>query len=228
MSEASSSLPPKTRRFACPKNQGQRPVEPVGGARWTVCDLCRLLHAKGWLNADGGAVSVREGNVVYVAPVSPSAGETCPGDVVLLDLDPVGGGDAGAEAEGSGGRGFMMLPHRLAGAETVIHARSPNAVRASRLFERHFPIPALPGLPTPAPIPILDDPHDDALLHRAFADLLRERPGIASVIVRDRGLFVWGRDWVEVRTLTEYLDFLFGRALSDEAASRPGGPPSVS
>ena len=48
--------------------------------------------------------------------------------------------------------------------------------------------------------------------------MLEEEEGISAVLVRNHGIFVWGRDWRQAKAMCECLDYLFQAALLQRTA----------
>lgn len=178
------------------------------GAREAACNLCKLFYERGWLNAYGGGVSVREGNVIHMAPVGLSSEGACPAGIYVLDV----GGTLQEIRE----KNFpfferwrmMLMPHQLLGAGAVIHSHSLNAVIAARVPGDVF----LPRADAPgddaSPIPIIENSLNAEELEKSMVKAVAARPAAEAVLIRGHGVYVWGRNWMEAKQRAErYEDF---------------------
>lgn len=59
-------------------------------------------------------------------------------------------------------------------------------------------------------LPIIGNSQDMTVLSRSFAAALAEYPQCHGVLIRNHGLYTWGRDITEARRHVEILEFLLG------------------
>jgi methylthioribulose-1-phosphate dehydratase len=107
---------------------------------------------------------------------------------------------------------------RKAGA--VIHSHSLNAVIATELFGKQFTISNLEmqkglegfGAFDTVNVPIIDNTAYECDLADSLGEAIRNNPNTFAVLVRNHGVYVWGKDWVQAKTHAECYDYLFAAA----------------
>ncbi len=187
-------------------------------ARETICELCRLFYGFGWASGTGGGIAVREGDVLFMAPSGVEKEKLQPADIFELDLagavtaPPVAGGKLTACAPL-----FMAaFTHRDAGA--VLHSHSVNVVLAAALVPPGEPLrltrlEMMKGLEGVGyfdthEIPVVDNTALEHELAERMERAVLDWPKANAVIVRNHGVYIWGRDASHAKTQAECLDWL--------------------
>jgi methylthioribulose-1-phosphate dehydratase len=186
--------------------------------RQQICDLCRLFWQQGWASGTGGGISVRSGDTIFMAPSGVEKENIRPEQIFELDLaGRVTSPPAGPFKLTACAPLFLAaFKHRNAGA--VLHAHSLDVVLASMLVPPGEPLrltrlEMMKGLEGVGyfdthEIPVIDN---TALEHELEARLERAIlafPKANAVIVRNHGVYIWGRDVVHAKTQAECLDWL--------------------
>ena len=203
--------------------------------RQLLCDLCRQFYGLGWVSGTGGGISLRQGNVVYMAPSGVQKERLRPDDLFALDLDGrVLETPADPRCTVSACRPLFYNAYRIRDAGAVLHSHSERAVLATLLCGDVFRITHLEmmkgiegtGYHDVLEVPVIENTAHECDLADAMADAMRAFPRTFAVLVRRHGVYVWGRDWVQAKTHAECYDYLFGaavrmRELGIDAASVP-------
>ncbi len=190
------------------------------GVREAACNLCKLFYERGWLNAYGGGVSVRDGNAIYMAPVGLSSEGACPVAVYVMEV-----GEKLQEIREKNFPFFerwrmMLMPHQILGAGAVIHSHSLNAVVATRAPAEVFHPGSVPGLigaeELPA-IPIIENSLNSEVLEQSMRLALEAKPAAEALLIRGHGLYVWGKNWMEAKQRAERYEEFFKAARKTES-----------
>lgn len=190
--------------------------------RELVCELCRHFYGLGWASGTGGGISIRQGGRIYMAPSGVQKERLRPEDIFVLDED---GGvleDPGNGTALSQCAPLFLRAYKLRGAGAVLHSHSLHAVLATRLFRDKFVIRDMEmqkglqgyGAFDTLEVPIIENTAQERDLADALDRAIRDHPKTHAVLVRNHGVYVWGRDWRQAKTQAECYDYLF------EAAAR--------
>lgn len=187
-------------------------------ARETICELCRLFYGFGWASGTGGGIAVRDGDTIYMAPSGVEKEKLQPEDIFELDR----AGHVVVQPDGSKKLTacaplFMAaFTHRDAGA--VLHSHSLNVVLAAALVPPGEPLrltrlEMMKGLQGVGyfdthEIPVIDNTALEHELAGRMARAVLDWPKANAVIVRNHGVYIWGRDASHAKTQAECLDYL--------------------
>ncbi len=186
--------------------------------RERICALCRLFWQIGWASGTGGGISVRSGDTIFMAPSGVEKENIKPEQIFELDLQGrvTKAPAAGLQLTACAPLFLSAFKHRNAGA--VLHSHSLDIVLASMLVPPGEPLrltrlEMMKGLEGVGyfdthEIPVIDN---TALEHELEARLdatIRAHPHANAVIVRNHGVYLWGRDIVHAKTQAECLDWL--------------------
>ncbi len=196
------------------------PSDPVGDrARETICELCRLFWQLGWASGTGGGISVREGERIFMAPSGVEKERLQPADIFELDRD----GCVQREPDAAGKKLTACAPlfmaaykHRDAGA--VLHSHSLDVVLASTLVPPGEPLrltrlEMMKGLEGVGyfdvhEVPVIDNTALEHELEARMEAAVLAWPKSNAVIVRNHGVYIWGRNPAHAKTQAECLDYL--------------------
>ncbi len=183
-----------------------------------VCELCRLFYDMGWASGTGGGIAIREGATLYMAPSGVEKEKLQASDIFELELD-----GAIRRAPQDGARLTACAPlfmaafsHRNAGA--VLHSHSLDVVMASALVPPGQPLrltrlEMMKGLEGVGyfdvhEIPVIDNTALEHQLRDRMERAVIDWPKANAVIVRNHGVYIWGRDASHAKTQAECLDYL--------------------
>ena len=63
-------------------------------------------------------------------------------------------------------------------------------------------------------MPIIDNTTHESDLRESLEKAIQSYPEACAVLVRRHGVYVWGKNWVEAKTMCECYDYLFEMAVS--------------
>jgi methylthioribulose-1-phosphate dehydratase len=207
------SAPAKSEKGAAPASASASP----GATRALVCELCRDFYRLGWASGTGGGISIKEGGRIYMAPSGVQKERLEPRDIFVLDEDGAVVEEPGGGAKLSQCAPLFMHAYKIRGAGAVLHSHSLNAVSVTLLFDRHFRVKNLEmqkglegyGAFDSLEVPIIENTAQECDLADSLAEAIRENPRTRAVLVRNHGVYVWGRDWKQAKTQAECYDYLF-------------------
>jgi methylthioribulose-1-phosphate dehydratase len=188
--------------------------------RELVCELCRHFYQLGWASGTGGGISLKEGGRIYMAPSGVQKERLRPEDIFVLDED---GGIVEEPGQGiqlSQCAPLFMHAYKLRNAGAVLHSHSVHAMLVTRLFKDRFRIQGLEmqkglqgyGAFDSLEVPIIENTAHERDLADSLGQAIREDPKTHAVLVRNHGVYVWGRDWQQAKTQAECYDYLFEAA----------------
>jgi methylthioribulose-1-phosphate dehydratase len=176
----------------------------------------RFLHSRGWVPATSGNFSARLGRDHIAITVSGRhKGRLTPGDIMLVSADGMALDGKTPSAE----TGLhTMLYRRYPEVRAALHAHSPGAVLASRLFdeeivlEGHELLKCLPGISThqaSVTIPIFANDQDIDRLAAQVDDYLAGHIETPGFIIAGHGIYTWGARVDDAMRHLEALEFMF-------------------
>jgi len=200
-----------------------------------IPELCRGFYTIGWVTGTGGGISIKKGNLVYLAPSGVQKERILPSHIFVLPYPQP------AEVRAHTERTFLRKPKQeglkesactplfwnafeLRNAGACIHTHSQHAVMATLLWKGEvFEIShqemikgiriggtgkTLSYLDTLV-VPIIENtPHEEDLTD-GMNEMMKKYPDAAGILVRRHGLYVWGPTWQGAKTQAECLDYLF-------------------
>ncbi|HTA16528.1 MAG TPA: methylthioribulose 1-phosphate dehydratase [bacterium] len=199
------------------QNKPSAPGPASPDARELVCELCRHFYDLGWASGTGGGISIKENGRIYMAPSGVQKERLEPGDIFVLDED---GGvleEPGHGAKLSQCAPLFMHAFKLRGAGAVLHSHSLHAMAVTLLFDRQFRVQNMEmqkgieayGAFDVLEVPIIENTAQERDLADSLAQAIRDHPKTQAVLVRNHGVYVWGRDWKQAKTQAECYDYLF-------------------
>ena len=192
-------------------------------ARAGIIAAGRRLDARGWAPATAGNYSARLEDGFAVTASGWHKGRLTEDGVLRLDAGGtvVGVGKSSAETH------LHLSIYRLfPGAGAVLHGHSPQAVGLSRAFRDlsewrfagHEMIKVFPGYHTHEAeivLPIVDNSQDMTEIEAAIAPALTRPGAIPAYLIRDHGLYAWGKDLDEVERVLEATEWLIAAELAE-------------
>lgn len=215
-------------------------------ARETICELCRLFWQLGWASGTGGGISVRVGERIFMAPSGVEKEKLAPQDIFELDRDGCVQRNPGQGRKLTACAPLFMAAFRHRDAGAVLHSHSLDVVMASALVPPGEPLrltrlEMMKGLEGVGyfdvhEIPVIDNTALEHELEERLDAAVQAWPKANAVLVRNHGVYIWGRDPVHAKTQAECLDYLCRAVVRMHAAdinhlrhdrSAPDGAPAA-
>ncbi len=186
--------------------------------RERICALCKMFWQLGWASGTGGGISVRIGDTIYMAPSGVEKENIRPDHIFELDRSgqiirqPAGPFKLTACAP------LFMAAYRHRNAGAVLHSHSLDVVLATMLVPAGQPLrltrmEMMKGLEGVGyfdvhEIPVIDNTALEHELEERLERAILAYPKANAVLVRNHGIYVWGRDAIHAKTQAECLDWL--------------------
>jgi methylthioribulose-1-phosphate dehydratase len=188
--------------------------------RELVCELCRNFYQLGWASGTGGGISIKEGGQIYMAPSGVQKERLKPEDIFVLDAEGNIAQEPGNGLKLSQCAPLFMHAYRVRNAGAVLHSHSINANTATMLFNKKFRIKNMEmqkgiegfGAFDTLEVPIIENTAYECDLADSLEEAIRNNPKSHAVLVRNHGVYVWGKDWKQAKTHAECYDYLFEAA----------------
>ncbi|GAM86011.1 hypothetical protein ANO11243_040210 [Dothideomycetidae sp. 11243] len=199
-----------------------------------ICSLCAKFYTLGWVTGTGGGTSIRQDDKLFIAPSGVQKELLKPSDMFVMDA---ASGEYLRRPTGlkpSACTPLFRAAFTLRNAGCCIHTHSQWAVLVTLLCEGKgsnvFEISTLEqikGVPRgygedkkgnlgyydTLRIPIIENtPHEEDL-KGTLEEAIREWSDAYAVLVRRHGIYVWGKDVAQAKTLCESLDYIFQLAV---------------
>lgn len=213
--------------------QSSDPLHPAN----LIPELCRLFYQLGWVTGTGGGISLRNGDLVYIAPSGVQKERILPEDIFVLlrsTREHLRSPEKPLKQSACTPLFFNAYEQRDAGA--CIHTHSQHAVMATLLWPgKEFKVShlemikgmrmggmgnALSYLDT-LTIPIIENTPDEEDLRFDMEKALKEYPEAPAVLVRRHGTYSWGPTWEKAKGQAECLDYLLEIAVKMRQAGLP-------
>ena len=194
-----------------------------GVARSGIIAVGRRLDARGWAPATAGNYSARLEDGFAVTASGWHKGRLTEDGVLRLDADGMVIGEGRSSAET---HLHLSIYRQFPEAGAVLHGHSPQAVGLSRAFRDiaswhfagHEMIKVFPGHVThdaEIVLPIVDNSQDMHEIEAAIAPALARPGAIPAYLIRDHGLYAWGRDLDEAERVLEAVEWLIAAELAE-------------
>lgn len=194
-------------------------------ARAGIIAVGRRLDARGWAPATAGNYSVRLDDGFAVTASGWHKGRLSDEGVLRLDADGhvVGTGKPSAETHL-----HLSIYRQFPAAGAVLHGHSPQAVGLTRAFRDlkawHFAghelLKVFPGQTThetEIALPIVDNSQDMTVIEAAIAPTLARPGAVPAYLIRDHGLYAWGKDLDEAERVLEAVEWLIAAELAERS-----------
>lgn len=194
-------------------------------ARAGIIAVGRRLDARGWAPATAGNYSVRLDEGFAVTASGWHKGRLSEDGVLRLDRDGhvVGAGRPSAETHL-----HLSIYRQFPAAGAVLHGHSPQAVGLTRAFRDlkawHFAghelLKVFPGQTThetEIALPIVDNSQDMNVIEAAIAPALARSGAAPAYLIRDHGLYAWGKDLDEAERVLEAVEWLIAAELAERS-----------
>jgi methylthioribulose-1-phosphate dehydratase len=200
------------------KSQERQPPTFAATAR-DLAEIGRSFYAKGWVMGTSGNFSAlisREPVRLAITSTGLDKGKLAPAHFLEIDAHSKivrGNGRPSAEAL------LHLAIVRARGAGAVLHTHSvwstvlsgAHAGEGGVALEGYEMLKGLDGVKTHQHrewLPIVENSQDMEELSGRVSKTLEEQPRIHGFLLREHGLYTWGRDLQEARRHVEILEFL--------------------
>ncbi|KAJ1679341.1 Methylthioribulose-1-phosphate dehydratase [Spiromyces aspiralis] len=194
-----------------------------------IPELCRLFYTLGWVTGTGGGISIRKGQLVYIAPSGVQKERMEAQDLFVMDVatrrilraPP-------PPSKESACTPLFYNAYMMRNAMACIHTHSKHAVLATLLWPgKEFRIShqeMIKGIRIGSSkenlqfhdtlvVPIIENTAREEDLTRRMAQAIEKYPNTNAVLVRRHGVYVWGESWEKAKTMCECYDYLFELAM---------------
>ncbi|GFZ42655.1 Methylthioribulose-1-phosphate dehydratase [Saitozyma sp. JCM 24511] len=202
-----------------------------------ICELCREFYKLGWVTGTGGGISIKQGNLVFLAPSGVQKERIKPEHIFVLPYPQSAVPRPGSKRE------MIRVPKKaglkesactplfwnaftMRNAGASIHTHSQHAVLLTLLLGKKadaFRIShqeMIKGVRIGGSgktlrffdtltVPIIENTADEEDLTDGMAEAMAKYPDAAAILVRRHGVYVWGNTWEQAKTQAECLDYLF-------------------
>lgn len=192
-----------------------------------ICELCKLFYNNGWVTGTGGGISIRNGDLIYLAPSGVQKERIVPLNIFVMSLLSQEYIRRPLNLKPSACTPLFMAAYTMRDAGACIHTHSQNAVMCTLLFDKVFEISsieqikALPKISEKGNmwysdklvIPIIENTEREEDLEASLIEAIREYPTTTAVLVRRHGIYVWGETVWKAKVYNEAIDYLLELAV---------------
>ncbi|CAJ0628888.1 819_t:CDS:2 [Entrophospora sp. SA101] len=191
------------------------PLHPVN----LIPELCRLFYKLGWVTGTGGGISIRDGELVYIAPSGVQKERIKPKDLFVLLLSTRRELRSPERYKPSACTPLFYNAYTLRNANACIHTHSQNAVMVTLLYSNSevFEIThqeMIKGIRRGSSkenfeyfdslvVPIIENTAKEEDLTEDMAKIMTKYPETNAVLVRRH------ESWEKAKTMCECYDYLF-------------------
>jgi methylthioribulose-1-phosphate dehydratase len=192
-----------------------------------ICELCRLFYDQNWVTGTGGGMSIRDGNLVYLAPSGVQKERMQPKDLFVMDIESGKYLRRPSNYKPSACTPLFLASYTKRNAGACIHTHSQAAVMVTLLYDKEFrianmeQIKGIPKVTEPGNlsffdtlvIPIIENTAEEEDLTPDLEKALEEYPSAPAVLVRRHGIYVWGNTVWKAKIINECIDYLLELAV---------------
>jgi methylthioribulose-1-phosphate dehydratase len=143
-----------------------------------------------------------------------------PEDIFVLNAEGGIEEEPGSGAQLSQCAPLFMHAYKLRNAGAVLHSHSIHANLVTQLFKDKFRIQGMEmqkglqgyGAFDSLEVPIIENTAQERDLADSLSQAIRDNPKTHAVLVRNHGVYIWGKDWKQAKTQAECYDYLFEAA----------------
>ena len=197
----------------------------LAAARAGIIAVGQRLDARGWAPATAGNYSARLEDGFAVTASGWHKGRLTEAGILELDAagEVVGDGRPSAETQL-----HLAIYRKFPDTGAVLHGHSPQAVGLTRAFRDrrewrfagHEMLKVFPGHTTheaEVALPIVDNSQDMDVIEAAIAPALARPGAIPAYLIRDHGLYTWGKDLDEAERVLEAIEWLIAAELAERS-----------
>ena len=189
----------------------------------------RQFYSLGWCPGTGGGISIRDGDTIYLSPSGVQKERLRPEQMFAIDSStfefrPLSEQNpATSSMKPSQCWHLFELAFKFRNAGAVVHSHGIETVLAGKLFEGQptfvvKDLEMIKGLRNGEgkayqndevlAIPIIENTRREGDLVVSMQAAMLAYPDAPAVLVRNHGLYVWGKDWKEAKCQAECLHYL--------------------
>lgn len=184
-----------------------------------ICKVGVFLNEKNLCPATSGNFSIRiDHDLVAVTVSGKHKGELTPEDVMLVNLE----GKAQNSSKKPSAETFLhtTIYSLFEDVGAILHTHTLNGSVLSRMvapetsittegYEIHKAFRGITTHESEVVIPIFENNQDIPALAREVAQYLMDHPQTYGFLIRNHGLYTWGRDMKETKIRVETFEYLF-------------------
>lgn len=187
-----------------------------------ICELCRMFYNNGWVTGTGGGISIKENDLIYLAPSGVQKERMKPENMFVMSFKTKEYIRKPLTLKPSACTPLFMSSYTMRNAGACIHTHSQNAVMCTLLFDKVFEISsieqikALPRITSTGNmwysdklvIPIIENTEREEELESSLRIAIENYPSATAVLVRRHGIYVWGETAWKAKIYNEAIDYL--------------------
>ncbi|XP_053201626.1 methylthioribulose-1-phosphate dehydratase-like [Panonychus citri] len=187
--------------------------------------LCNHFYSLGWVSGTGGGMSVRIGDRIFIAPSGVQKELIKSEDIFVINgdgetiEDPVN-----CNLKKSECTPLFLAAYSLRSAGAVIHSHSLFSVLATIITNgSEFKITKqemIKGIKKGSSnvshryddtliVPIIENTCFECDLTESLTEAIKKYPDTNAVLVRNHGVYIWGANWKQAKSMAECYDYLF-------------------
>jgi methylthioribulose-1-phosphate dehydratase len=184
-----------------------------------IPELCRQFYNLGWVTGTGGGISIRRGDLYFIAPSGVQKERMQRDDLFVVDKHRnVLRRPTNPAYKPSACTPLFFNAYDLRDAGACIHTHSMWANLLTRItpgtefrITRQEMIKGIVGhgYLDELVVPIIENTPSEADLRDSMRDAMIQYPRSTAVLVRNHGVYVFGATWQEAKTQCECFDYLF-------------------
>ncbi|XP_050534939.1 uncharacterized protein LOC126901982 isoform X2 [Daktulosphaira vitifoliae] len=194
--------------------------------RILIPELCKQFYISGWVTGTGGGISIKYNGHIYIAPSGVQKERIQSEDIFVQDMNGIDLEVPPKEKllNKSQCTPIFICVYNERNAGAVIHTHSPEVVKLSLLNpENEVRIKGLEMIKgifndeldrfynndEDVIVPIIENSKFERDLVHTFHKTLKKYPASSAILVRNHGMYVWGKDWKSAKTQCECYDYCF-------------------
>lgn len=187
-----------------------------------IPELCRQFYHLGWVTGTGGGISIRSGELYFIAPSGVQKERIRSEDLFVLDKQRnVLRKPTNPDYRPSACTPLFFNAYDLYDSGACIHTHSMWANLVTRLYDREFRITKQEmikgirghGYLDELVIPIIENTPSEADLRDSMREAMLAYPRATAILVRNHGMYCYGETWKDAKTQCECYDYLFEYAV---------------
>jgi methylthioribulose-1-phosphate dehydratase len=205
------------------KRSGGSAIDDPEAPENLIPELCRQFYHLGWVTGTGGGISIRRGDLYYIAPSGVQKERIQRDDMFVVDKDRnVLRRPTNPAYKPSACTPLFFNAYDLRDAGACIHTHSMwanllTAITPGNEFRitRQEMIKGIVGhgYLDELVVPIIENTPSEADLRDSMREAMIQYPRSTAVLVRNHGVYVYGSTWQEAKTQCECYDYLFEYAV---------------
>lgn len=195
-----------------------------------IPELCRQFYHLGWVTGTGGGISIRSGDLYFIAPSGVQKERIRSEDLFVLDKQRnVLRSPTNPDYRPSACTPLFFNAYDLYDSGACIHTHSMWANLVTRLYDREFRITKQEmikgiqghGYLDELVIPIIENTPSEADLRDSMREAMVAYPRATAILVRNHGMYCYGKTWKDAKTQCECYDYLFEYAVKAAQLALP-------